>query len=135
MCNESGPSLCLNHPCMSYLSFEALGQHFHSKLKIIRRLYVPAGGVLSSNFICECWKSFFSSAEHILTFPGTGDTGATDGRLCGLLHTVFNVTDNISYGNSEAKRLMILRTLRSINFLTVRSALMENDIILHDTLF
>ena len=32
--NESGPSLCLNHPCMSCLSFEALGQHFHSKLKI-----------------------------------------------------------------------------------------------------
>ena len=34
LCNESGPSLCLNHPCMSCLSFEALGQHFHSKLKI-----------------------------------------------------------------------------------------------------
>ena len=34
LCNESGPSLCLNHPCMSYLSFEALDQHFHSKLKI-----------------------------------------------------------------------------------------------------
>ena len=34
LCNESGPRLCLNHPCMSCLSFEALGQHFHSKLKI-----------------------------------------------------------------------------------------------------
>ena len=34
LCNESGASLCLNHPCMSCLSFEVLGQHFHSKLKI-----------------------------------------------------------------------------------------------------
>ena len=34
LCNESGPSLWLNHPCISCLSFEALGQHFHSKLKI-----------------------------------------------------------------------------------------------------
>ena len=34
LCNESGSSLCLNHPCMSCLSFEALGQQFHSKLKI-----------------------------------------------------------------------------------------------------
>ena len=33
------------------------------------------------------------------------------------------------------QRLMFLRTLSPINFLTVRSALMENDIILHDTLF
>ena len=52
-----------------------------------------------------------------------------------VFYTVFNVTDNISYGNSEAQRLMFLRTLNSINFLTVRSALMANDIILHDTLF
>ena len=31
LCNESGPSLCLNHPCMSCmacLSFEALGNVF-----------------------------------------------------------------------------------------------------------
>ena len=56
------------------------------------------------------------------------------GRLV-VSYTVFNVTDNISLGNSEAQRLMFLRNLSSINFLTVRSALMENDIILHDTLF
>ena len=80
LCNGFGASLCLNHICMSCLSFEALGQHFHSKLKIkSAAFYVSAGRGLSSNFIYECWNSFFHTAEHILTISGTGNTGATDG--------------------------------------------------------